>query len=1218
MALVEMVLSMRLKSLELHGYKSFATRTTFHFDSGITAMVGPNGSGKSNVADAIRWVLGEQSYATLRGKKTEDMIFSGSDERARLGMASATLVLDNHDGWLSLDFAEVTVTRRAFRDGQNEYLLNGSRVRLRDINELLAASGLSRRTYTHVGQGMVDAALSLRSEERRALFEEAAGITLHHAKRAETIAKLDATQANLLRLHDIVSEIEPRLRYLERQAERANTHRVISANLKDLLRIWYGYRWGLAHQQLREARQEETRGQAVLQTESSALDKIGACIAALRSRQSELRARLGEWHRQSSGLHIEAEALQRSLAVGEERARLLAAQHDEVLGEIELLDISRSETEAKAVAVQVALAQISAELAAARSRTDALHAEIDVQRVQRQRLLDQQAHADRRLRELSDRLAGHRARLAESHERRVQLTQEAAQADAAAAAHRQAQADLERQVQAKDAAIQQLQAEIARLQSSHNERLTAVQALEQLAGEQREEINTHRRRLDSLRARYDLLGRMQRDMVGYYEGVRSVLAAAAPAGQIHGILGSVSQLMRVPPHLDTAIETALGGHLQDIVVRTWRDAETAIAHLKSTHSGRATFLPLDTIRPPRTLTAPAVEKVLGIASELVDCDASLRPVAALLLGSTVVVEDLAVARRVHAALHGGFQIVTLAGDLVRSGGSVSGGSVGRDRVGGGFLAREREWQELPVAIETQQAAEQALLRRLEKTRTTTAEAQAVVDELARRYAVLEAERAALDRERTALVREAERAEQAVAWHQSLVARAQAACDDVDQTARHLTAEVEEIEAEQAAARTEADRLAELAATLTAEALLTELNQAQAALAAVEGRAGSQKAILAGHTGALAEIEVRLNARRNRAAGLEGEGAALAIRLAEQRTQTLALTDQIAALRDLIAPAEQELSRLEKEQATQEDQERQQRERLHRLETDHSRIILELNRRQDEIALLQRQIEDDLGLVELDLSEAAVGQPPLPLHPLISQLPVVEELPDDLESDIRRLRVQLSQLGSVNLNAPQEFEEVRTRHAFLQNQINDLEQASNHLRQIITELDQLMESSFLSTFHAVAREFKTYFKRLFNGGDADLVLTAPDNITQTGIDVIARPPGKRAQALAMLSGGERALTAASLIFALLRVSPTPFCTLDEVDAMLDEANVGRFRDVLVDLAEQTQFIVITHNRHTVEAARTIYGISMGEDTVSRVISLQLDDVSAHGVADNGGQ
>nr|MBC8252673.1 AAA family ATPase [Ardenticatenia bacterium] len=330
---------MRLRTLELQGYKSFATKTVFQFDEGITAIVGPNGSGKSNVSDAVRWVLGEQSYSALRGKKTEDMIFSGSDGRARLGMACVTLVFDNSDGWLPVDFSEVTITRRAYRDGQNEYLLNGSRVRLRDINELLAASGLSRRTYTHVGQGLVDAALSLRADERRALFEEAAGITLHNNRRSDALNKLDATQANLLRLHDIVSEIEPRLRYLSRQADRAEKHRIISSHLESLLRTWYGYRWSQGQKHLRQVRERNNQSQQVLDAQIGRLESVDRQIIEMRARRSELRMQLDEWHGQSSSLHDEAEAIQRDLAVGEERARLLTAQREELLGEAESLRI---------------------------------------------------------------------------------------------------------------------------------------------------------------------------------------------------------------------------------------------------------------------------------------------------------------------------------------------------------------------------------------------------------------------------------------------------------------------------------------------------------------------------------------------------------------------------------------------------------------------------------------------------------------------------------------------------------------------------------------------------------------------------------------------------------------------------------------------------------------------------------------------------------------
>jgi len=511
---------MRLKTLEVQGYKSFATKTVFQFDEGITAIVGPNGSGKSNVADALRWALGEQSYSTLRGKKTEDMIFSGSDGRARLGMAQATLVLDNSDGWLPVEFTEVTIVRRAYRDGQNEYLLNGNRVRLRDINELLAASGLSRRTYTVIGQGLVDAALSLRAEERRVLFEEAAGITMHRAKRADALQKLDATQSNLLRVHDIVSEIAPRLRYLERQAARAAEQKTISTQLKDLLQVWYGYRWGQGQQRLHEARLAADKSQQALDAQVEKLERTARQITELRTRQAQLRGQLGEWHRASSHLHNEAEALQRDLAVGEERVRLLSAQREELLSEIEPLQAARQEVVERVAEAQAAMAQIESELEAGRSEVERCRSRLNVHQTERQALLDQQSHAEREARGLSDRIAGNHARLAQLDERRTQLGREAGESQGAITAHQQKQTSLRGQLAEKKDLLEQSVADLSDLEAKQRERLTAIQKLGAQAGELEEDMAACRRRLEGLYARQDLLSRMQQDLAGFYEGVR--------------------------------------------------------------------------------------------------------------------------------------------------------------------------------------------------------------------------------------------------------------------------------------------------------------------------------------------------------------------------------------------------------------------------------------------------------------------------------------------------------------------------------------------------------------------------------------------------------------------------------------------------------------------------------------------------------------------------
>jgi chromosome segregation protein len=642
------------------------------------------------------------------------------------------------------------------------------------------------------------------------------------------------------------------------------------------------------------------------------------------------------------------------------------------------------------------------------------------------------------------------------------------------------------------------------------------------------------------------------------------------------------------------------------VVETWADAERAIAHLKATHGGRATFLPLDTPHPPEAIKPPDTKGVLGVACDLVTYDDRLTPVARLLLGRTLVAEDLPDARRALATMRGGFQIVTRAGELVRSGGSVSGGSVSRNKAAGGFLAREREWRELPAAIAEQEAKRQAFQANLEENRHAQTEHQSTLEKLAQRQATLQTTQAKLEREKEVLDHEHERAEEAIQWQQSLLSRQEAERTNLNQTEKRLRAEIEDFERTQTQAQEQARELASQASTLSAEALLTEVSQAQTQLAVIEGRRDIQIATLKGHEANLAELRSRTDVKERRAEELLQERESLLARMTVQRDQSSQLNDQIVEVAAHIDPAEEELSNLEEQQTTLEAEESQYREIRHRLETEHSRLALEHGRRKDELDLLRRQIEDDLGLVEVELSEDQVGQPYLPLHPLISQLPVVEELPEGVESDVRRFKLQLNRLGSVNPNAPKEFEELRTRHEFLTTQTADLEQAAADLRQVIAELDRLMEQEFSTTFEAVAKEFGSYFKQLFDGGEARLVLTDPENLTDTGIDIVARPPGKRPQSLNMLSGGERALTAAALVFALLKVSPTPFCVLDEVDAMLDEANVGRFGQELQNLAQEIQFIVITHNRRTIEAANTIYGVSMGEDSVSRVISLKLDE------------
>ena len=1196
---------MRLKSLEVQGYKSFANKVEFVFDDGITAVVGPNGSGKSNVADAIRWVLGEQSYSNLRGKKTEDMIFSGSDGRARLGLASVTLVLDNTDKWLPLDFSEVTVSRRAYRSGENEYFLNGSRVRLKDITEILAKSGMGRQTYTVIGQGTIDRVLSLHAEERRKLFEEAAGITFHRQKRAETLAKLEATRANLLRVNDIVKEIEPRMQHREKQAQRAQQYNLLMTHLDGLLRVWYGYRWGQGQNQLREAKSRLRESEALVKSQREQFTALERDINALRAQQTELRGNLGGWYAENNRLHSQAEAIQRELAVSEERAKQYLAQHEEILSELQPLVADLTAQKQQIIEAEAALQVINQELRQAEAAMRAAQQQLDAHQAQRQNVLARQVAAEKQVRQLATDLTERQARLNQLEERRTALLTDRANCETEISQLITEQHGLEVEQEQLTTELVTFEVDLTLLETQQAQQRDALGQLDQAAEQLKGQMAAWQRQEDTLKARQDMLGKLRSDMSGYFEGVKVVLQ---PEAGLSGIIGPVSQVMQVPPDLEVAIEAALGGRLQDVVVETFADAEAAIAHLKESRSGRATFLPLDTLRPGAALSIPKnTPGVVGLASELVAVEPHLRPIAASTLNRTLIVDDLPAARRAFAAMQGGFQIVTREGELMRSGGSVTGGRDRRQKgQEGTFLAREREWRELPEQITEVAQAYQALSSQLADNHEQAAgikkQTQLLVGEQQQKFTRQHEVQAIADK----VSRSLEQLARSIDWQQELLTKAGAELERLDQRQAETRREMAQLEQQRQAAAATARQLTDEASTLSAEKLLAEVGQARAMMTTIQGQQKSQQALLASQQAAQQQLARQIESKQARANSLAAEREILLKQQQALQAHSQEFSGQLEQFTSQIEATERQLAELLARQAQLEQTESHLRQRLQRSEAEHSRTSLEAARRQDELDNLQRQIQDDLGLVNLEMSEEQIGQPVLPIRPLVSDLPVVEELPPGVEEDVIRLKVQVRRLGNINLDAPREYAELRERYDFLTGQMNDLEAAATDLKEIILKLDQAMEESFSGTFQQVAKEFQRYFKALFGGGEAQLLLTDPDNMIDTGVDIAARPPGKRLQSLALLSGGERSLTAQALIFALLKISPTPFVIFDEVDAMLDEANVGRFRDALTVLARDIQFILITHNRKTIEAAKTLYGISMGDDSVSQVYSLKIDE------------
>jgi chromosome segregation protein len=1196
---------MRVKHLELQGYKTFAAKTEFVFDEGITAIVGPNGSGKSNIADAVRWVLGEQSYKTLRGKSTEDMIFSGSESRSRMGMAQAALTLDNSTAWLPVEFSEVTIARRAYRSGENEYLLNGNRVRLRDINELLAKGGLSQRTYTVIGQGLVDAALSLRPEERRALFEEAAGITVHQAKRDNAIAKLEDTQQNLLRVNDIISEIGPRLERLKRQAERTQEYAQLSGELEGLLRLWYGCQWRRGQQALRQARSRATEQRSQLEERRKELVEMEQGIAQVRAQQTEKREQLSQWHRESSALHAEAEKLQRELAVRQERKRLLSQQREEILREIAPLEVNRDTQRERTAQIEEELSRIEGQLEEGVAQIQEAQKQLDHHQGQRQALVEQLAALRQQALKLGTDLADRQNRLAQLDERREELRREREGHQQTITGQEAQKATVEERLQAVKEQMGTLQAQVQVLAAQRENKRRESEDWRERQAQLQASLAEIQRGEERLLARQELLARMRGEMAGYQAGVRRVIQAAG-TGQLTGIMGTVVSLIEVPAELEAAIEMALGTHGQDIVVKAWTDAEAAIGFLRQAGGGRATFLPLDTVRSPEPISLSRETGLLGLAVELIGCQTRLRPAFDVLLGRTIVVEDLGTARRILGQVARDsypYQIVTLAGEVVHSNGAITGGAT--EDQDGGLLAHEREWRELPDRLAAIRQKRQEHEEQGQRAEETYRQLLAALADLEGQESVLRTASEARAAEADASERQIERIAQEIEWRRGLEKQLDNEMVALDEKAVDIGRQMETVKANQASIQEEVAILEGRLEAMTGDELYEQLARLKTALAVTEQSREDRRTILHNHQANLEHLEGQIAAKQGRVGELAQEGETLADQIGKLQARGEELSGQIQALAERIEPTEAGLVQLEGRQAELEGEESDRRSRLQRYETIYNQAALEMERRQDELVNLRQQIQNDLGLVELEMTDLLPGQPPLPLKPLVSTLPSIDELPEGLEDEIQRLKVQLKRAGPINPNAPAEYAETLERHTFLTTQVQDLEQASGSLRQVIAELDQLIEADFSKTFEATAAEFKECFTTLFGGGAARLVLTDPENLMETGIDIVVRPPGKRQQSLALLSGGERALTAVALIFAILKTSPTPFCILDEVDAMLDEANIGRFRKVLQGLADRTQFVVITHNRGTIEAANTIYGVSMGEDSASKVISLKLE-------------
>lgn len=1200
----------RLKSLELQGYKTFANRTAFEFPGAVTAIVGPNGSGKSNITDALRWVLGEQSYSLLRGKKTEDMIFAGSDRRTRSGMATVTVILDNSDNWLPIDYSEVAIARRAYRDGSNEYLLNGQRVRLRDVSELLAESGLAERTYTIIGQGLVDAALALRAEDRRRLFEEAAGIGLHRTRRQEAVRRLDDTQRNLERVDDILHELRPRLRSLERQASRAQEYEHAISDLRALLREWYGYHWHRAQEELSEARALAGDQNESLEITRKREQELESEINELREKRSGIREQLNEFHRQSAGLHTERESTSRDLAVSEERARNLQDQEITFRGDLaqSLEEVSIIEERNRFALDEVQ--KLVGELEEAEERDDSVRTAFEVRQKERG--------------ELEAGLAGNRQLLIELSTNRAQIISRRAEYMVQVDSLTKSMRKIEESNQQSIADQNKIEFKGKEISRDLAVAVSKQSKTETVLGNLQEEISIKSVKLQDLskklsaseaefaklNAQSDVLMQAERIFVGYSEGAKSLLEAVKDF-QIAGSRGVLGTSLEVPKQYEIAVGAALGDYVDALVLESGAEINKALRILEE-KAEKAAIIPLDGLHPGNTLANFSVEEgVEGRADEFVDVADDLKPAIKILLGNTLVVKDRKSAEKILKSIRrnphiegiASVKIVTMLGEIFHATGPIKTSSSSTPVT----LSRPREGRELQKKINSIEDVVkhiQSELTQIERDIFTLKGEEERLHQQLQIQAKIHEELAAAHRQELMVLEQATREYR---WRQEQMESFAADIKNLQDKIISSTEELGQSELQIQHVQEQVDQQLERLHDLPIENLQTDL-------AHWSTRVEILKQALAESRKRHAERSQSLETALGKAETINNSIVTLQdyrIELSEQinilKQATVEIGEKLETTRHLIAPADAALEEIELILSDLLRLESKERLQTSQAEQNFTQARITQVRKQEALDSLRRQIEVDFGLVAFEYHEDVSGPTPLPLEGFVEDLPIRENLSPELEETLKQQRALLRRIGPINPEAQIEYQDVAERYEFLSSQVHDLQEASEDVQRVIAELDEIMQREFCKTFEAVAEEFHQIFGRLFGGGSARLILTDPNDLTNTGIDIEARLPGRREQGLSLLSGGERSLTAVALVFSLLRVSPTPFCVLDEVDAMLDEANVGRFRELLRELSKTTQFIMITHNRATVQVADIIYGVTMGRDSTSQILSLKIDDL-----------
>ena len=1184
---------MYLKALEIQGFKSFPDKTVLNFGEDITAIVGPNGSGKSNVSDAIRWVMGEQSSKSLRGAKMEDVIFGGTEKRSQMGFAQVTLVLDNTEHiFPRMEESEVAVTRRYYRSGESEYYINKQSVRLRDVNELFMDTGMGREGYSIVGQGKIDEILSVKSADRREIFEEAAGISKFRHRKEETERKLERTEENLVRINDKIAELELQVGPLRSQAEKAKKYLILRDELRTLeISVWLENLDKIKTDSIKLntdyalAQQELERANAALDELYAASEQFAEKAHANDMEQERLRTECAELDAKRS----EEDAAVAVLRTGIEhnRASIERVENDlrDQSGRAESLTAQIAAKHARIEELAAQAAELEEELRAFLAQAEELartagEAGSEVEALRAREALAASDAADCRA-DMSAMNAG----LAELAERRATLEAESESVDGQLTEKRRA-------ASASRRALEEAQEEadaVRNIISGHTLKMEGRVKREETARQKSIDLTMEKNNLDS---RIHLLSEMEKEYEGFNKAVRLIMQAAEK-NALRGVHGPVANLMTTDKRYAVAIEIALGAGMQNVVVDREEDAKSAIGFLKQRDGGRATFLPLTAIRGD-VLRETGVEReygYVGVASQLVQFDKRYAEIFNNLLGRTVVVEDMDCGIAIARKYGNRFRIVTLDGQVLNRGGSMTGGSVSRSA---GILSRANELKELTARREALTEKLDAALREADEAKRDLNAAQYELD-VAR-----EQQRGAED----AVLRLTGEKKQYDMLLESLRTRE----SDIAAELESITARAEELKKAAAAREEEIKKHEAEAARCRAESeeKLAGQNELQRDSAHLGDEIAARKSTLAGFTAERETTERALGDLETLAQQMRGDEDGRRALIEDYRAKIKAAEEEIAqhdavtaSLRadaekrraELAALAEAKLT-LEGERSANDRRYRECNELLSQTQAAAGR----LEQKRVTAAMEEKQILDKLW-ESYELSHSAAQEQRIEL----------ESVPK-ASRRINELKREINGLGNVNVGAIEEFDRVNTRYTYLTGQRDDVEKAKEELLGVIENITSEMTVIFKEQFALIRESFQETFLELFGGGKATLELEDENAVLDCGIEIKVQPPGKALKTLSLLSGGEKAFVAIALYFAILKVHPTPFCVMDEIEAALDEPNVIRVAHYMRRICDKTQFIVITHRRGTMEAADVLYGVTMQERGVSKVLTINMNDMA----------